>query len=63
MFLLESRCEAKNVRKIARTDQFRQELRQEAKFLVPDWGMKLAMASGRRTGPQSYIGWRAGTTA
>ncbi len=33
-------------------------------FLVPDWGKKPAMASGRRTGPPSYEYkcWRVSTT-
>jgi hypothetical protein len=30
--------------------------------IVPDWKMTPAMAAGCRTGPPSYIGWRAGTT-
>jgi hypothetical protein len=30
-----------------------------AVFLVPDSGVKPAMASGCRTGPPSYIGWWA----
>jgi hypothetical protein len=29
---------------------------------VPDCGMRPAMASGCRTGPPSFIGWRTGTT-
>jgi hypothetical protein len=33
----------------------------EAQFLVPDWGMKTAMAAGLRTGPPAYIAWRAFT--
>jgi hypothetical protein len=33
-----------------------------AVFLVPDWGMKLVVASGCRNGLPSYIGWQAGTT-
>ncbi len=32
----------------------------EAEFIVPNWGDKVN--SGCRTGPPSYIGWRAGTT-
>jgi hypothetical protein len=34
----------------------------EAKYLIPDWGMKPATASGCRTGPSAYVAWRAGTT-
>jgi hypothetical protein len=33
----------------------------EAQFLVPDWGMKTAMAAGRRTSPPAYVAWRAVT--
>ncbi len=33
-----------------------------AVFLVPDWGMKPATASGCRTSPPSYIAWLASTT-
>ncbi len=31
-------------------------------FLVHDWGMELALASGCRSVTPSYVGWRAGTT-
>ncbi len=34
----------------------------QAQFLVPDWGMKPAVASGCRTGSPAYVAWRAGTT-
>jgi hypothetical protein len=34
-------------------------LRSEGQFLVPDWGMKLALEWGCRTGPPAYAGWRA----
>ncbi len=30
-------------------------------FIVPDWGIKLTMAQGCRTGPPAYVAWRAGT--
>jgi hypothetical protein len=30
----------------------------EAQFLVTDWGMKPAMASGCRTGPSAYVAWQ-----
>jgi hypothetical protein len=33
-----------------------------AKFIVPDWGLKLTPAQGCRTGPSGYIGWQANTT-
>ncbi len=33
-----------------------------AKYMVPDWGAKLAPAWGCRTGPPGYIVWQAGTT-
>ncbi len=34
----------------------------EAQFLITDWGMNLAMASGCRTGQLAYVAWRDGTT-
>ncbi len=34
----------------------------EAKFLVPDLGMKSILAEGRSTGPSDYICWRASST-
>ncbi len=34
----------------------------EAQFLITDWGMKLAMASGCRTGQPAYAAGRAVTT-
>jgi hypothetical protein len=34
-----------------------------AELIAPDWGDKVkAAAWSCRTGPQGYIGWRAGTT-
>ncbi len=38
--------------------------RTSSKFIVPDWGKKLTLAYGCRTGPPAYVyvAWWAGTT-